>query len=179
MDEAVWLRAIRRTQKIMWFAFLAEPSAYVGLSLVWGATQNGRVVQRIAPWPAWVWYLPAVLLAAASVFVRRLLLSARFVESRLESGKLGSHVLPVLGRLTPRSEWLSRLSRVYLTHMIIAWSLNGFVPIGGLMLLFTKGDGVSVLALSLAALVLNALAYPRFDRFVERMGGLCQSGEDI
>ena len=179
MGESPLLRSIKRTQMIMWLAFIAEPFATLAVFLVWRGMQGDSVVKDRVSWPGWFSYLFAVLLAVASVFVRHLLLSERLVVARLDSGKPGSDALAMLGSLDARSEWLWRLSRCYLSPMLIAWGLNSSITVGGLMRLFTAGDEVSVIALSLAALALNALAYPRFDRFVERMGDLSPHGEGI
>jgi hypothetical protein len=169
MGEAPLLRSIKRTQMIMWLAFAAEPFATLALLLVWRYTQGDRVVKDAVSWPEWFSYLFAILLAAASVVVRRLFLSERRVRARCEGGKVGSEALAVLGSSDARGERLWRLSRCYLRPMLIAWGLNSSITVGGLMRLFTAGDEASVVVLSLVALVLNALAYPRFDRFVERM----------
>jgi hypothetical protein len=179
MDESASSRSIKRTQVILWLAFMADPLASVALLLVWRSTQGDRMVEGAASCPGWAAYLFAVLLAAASVFVRRLLLSERLVMTRLESGKSESDVLPMPGNLGARDEWLWRLSHWYLTPMLIAWGLNSLVTVGGLICLFTEGDEMPVIILSLAALVLNALAYPRFERFVERIEGLSQGWEGI
>jgi hypothetical protein len=161
----------------LWLAFMAEPFATLALFLVWRYTQGDRVVKDTVTWPGWFSYLFAVLLAAASVFVRHLLLSERRVRARCESGKPESDALAMLGSLDERGERLWRLSRCYLHPMLIAWSLNSSITVGGLMRLLTAGDEVPVTVLSLAASALNVLAYPRFDRFVERMGDLSQNRE--
>jgi hypothetical protein len=179
MDESTSLWSIKRTQVILWLAFTAEPLASVALLLVWRSTQSDRLVKDTVSCPGWVAYLFAVLLAAASVFVRRLFLSERLVKARLESEESEPDVLPMPGNLGARDERVWSLSRHYLTPTLMAWSLNGFITVGGLMCLFTEGDEVPVIILSFAALVLNALAYPRFDRFVERIEGLGQDWEGI
>jgi hypothetical protein len=56
--------------------------------------------------------------------------------------------------------------------MLMSWGLNSSVPIGGLMLLFASGDSRTILVLSALAVVLNLLAYPQLDAFIERAKNL-------
>jgi hypothetical protein len=67
---------------------------------------------------------------------------------------------------------LLSVAHYYLTPMLLSWGLNGCVPIGGLILLFTNGDCNTILVLSALAVVLNLLAYPQLDAFVERARNL-------
>jgi hypothetical protein len=154
MTDENLLQSARRTQTIIWLAFVSEPLVYVALALVVSFERAEGVEQVAEPYLRWVFYLLAAVLAVASPLVRRFLLSERQLEA-LRGG--GTSVL-------------ADASSRYLTASLVSWSLNSFIPVGGLILLFISGDGMTILVLAAAAMVLNLLAYPQLDAFVERVG---------
>ena len=160
------LKGIKRTQMIIWFALTTEPFVYVLLSFLvsQGAVECGQTAEPYLKWGA---YLFACLFAVASLLISRFLLSDRQIKARLQIGQLDGSA--------DSNEHESRLlsvSQYYLTPMLLSWGLNGCVPIGGLILLFTNGDCSTILVLSALAVVLNLLAYPQLDAFVERVRSL-------
>jgi len=61
----------------------------------------------------------------------------------------------------------------------LSWGPNSCVPVGGLILLFMNGDSRTVLVLSALAVVLNLLAYPQLDAFIERVRNLSYDAGEI
>jgi hypothetical protein len=119
----------------------------------------------------WDFYFLACLLVVASLLISRFLLSDRQIKARLALEQIEADESP-LRDSSPSEAQLVSLSRYYLTSLLMSWGLNSCVPIGGLILLFINGDGRTVLVLSALAVVLNLLAYPQLDAFVERVRNL-------
>ncbi|MBN1812269.1 MAG: hypothetical protein JXA14_10570 [Anaerolineae bacterium] len=157
------LQATRRTLMIMWFGFLAEPLIYALLPWIVSAEQVGGSERGLEPYWKWGSYLLAVVLAAASALLRRFLLSDHQLEA-LRGGDASA---------------LIEASRRYLNASLLGWSLNSCIPISGVVLLFTGGDGMTILVLVAAAMVLNLLVYPQLDGFIERVRDLSHDGEEI
>ena len=157
-DETVEisLQATRRTLMMMWVGSLVEPLIYAALPWIVGAEQVGGFERGVDPTWKWGAYLLAVILAAASVFLRRFFLSDRQLEV-FRGGDASA---------------LVEASRRYLTTSLLSWGVNSCIPVGGLVLLFTTGDTNTVLVLSATAVVLNLLDYPQLDRFIERVENL-------
>jgi hypothetical protein len=150
------LQATRRTLMMMWVGSLVEPLIYAALPWLASTEQVGG--PECCAGSTWKWgaYLLAVILAAASVFLRRYLLSDR----RLEAFRGGDGAA------------LVEASRRYLTTSLLSWGVNGCIPVGGVILLFTAGDTRTILVLAATAVVLNLLDYPQLDRFIERVENL-------
>ncbi len=168
------LQASKRTLMIVWFAFLAEPLIYALLPWVVSAEQVGGFERGMEFYWKWGSYLLAVVLAVASLLLSRFLLSDRQIEARLQAGQLESDGLSASKDLSAQESQLLSVSRYYLNSMLLSWGLNSFVPVGGLILLFTGGDCRTILVLSALAVVLNLLAYPQLDAFVERVRNLVE-----
>jgi hypothetical protein len=161
------LKGTKRTQMIIWFALTTEPFVYVLVSFLVSQGAVGCTGQAPEPYLKWGFYFVACLFAVASLLISRFLLSDRLVKARLQLG--GSSVSEDLSEQELR---LLSVAHYYLTPMLLSWGLNGCVPIGGLILLFTNGDCNTILILSALAVVLNLLAYPQLDAFVERARNL-------
>jgi hypothetical protein len=166
------LRAAKRTQKIIWLALTMEPFVYVVLTFMVSQGAVSCAEQTAGPYLKWVFYLLACLLAVASLFISRFLLSDRQIKARLEAGQFEMGDLTASEGLSGQESQLLSVSRYYLTPMLLSWGLNSCVPIGGLILLFTSGDCRTILVLSVLAVVLNLLAYPQLDAFIERARNL-------
>jgi hypothetical protein len=166
------LQADRRSLMITWFAFLAEPLIYALLPWILSAEQMGGVERGVAPYWKWGAFLLAVVLALASLALHRFLLSDRQIEVRLALERVGATASPPGVKSSLSEAQLVNLSRHYQTSMLICWGLNSSIPIGGLILLFTNGDDQTILVLSVLAVVLNLLAYPQLDAFVDRVRNL-------
>jgi hypothetical protein len=164
------LRAAKRSQLLIWLALTMEPFVYVGLSFLMsqGAISCAEQSAGLSKWGS---YLLACLLAVASLLVNRFLFSDRQIIARLESGQLEVGGSVSEDSSGPESQLVS-LSRYYLNSMLPSWGLNSFVPVGGLLLLFTGGDCRTILVLSALAVVLNLLSYPQLDAFIERVRNL-------
>jgi hypothetical protein len=159
------LRGTKRTHMIIWLAITTEPFVYVVLSFLVSQGAVECTGQTAEPYWKWGAYFVACLFAVASLLISRFLLSDRQIKARLQIGQL------VGSGLSEESQLLS-VAQYYLTPMLLSWGLNGCVPIGGLILLFTNGDCSTILVLSALAVVLNLLAYPQLDAFVERVRNL-------
>jgi hypothetical protein len=169
MDEETLqtsLRASKRTLMIMWFVLLTEPLLYALLPWIISAGQLGECTSGVESTWRWGAYLLAVALALASLALDRFLLSDRQIKARLaiEQGGVGD------GSLSEAQ--LASLARHYQTARLMGWGLNGCVPIGGLILLFTNGDCRTILVLAALSVVLNLLSYPQLDAFIERVRNL-------
>jgi hypothetical protein len=165
----VSLRAAKRSLLLIWLALTMEPFVYVGLSFIVSQGAISCAEQTAEPYAKWGFYLLACLLAVASLLASRFLLSDRQIKARLEAGQLE------MDSSSGSEDWnaqLLSLSRHYTTSMLLSWGLNSFVPIGGLILLFTGGDCRTILVLSALAVVLNLLSYPQLDAFIERARNL-------
>lgn len=171
------LQAAKRTQLLIWLALTMEPFVYVALSFVVSQRAISYAEQTAAPYWKWVFYLLACLLAVASLLVSRFLLSDRQIKARLEAGQLEIGGLSASEDLSEQASQLLSVSRYYLNSMLLSWGLNSCVPIGGLILLFTSGDCRTILILSALAVVLNLLAYPQLDAFLDRVRDLSYGGE--
>jgi hypothetical protein len=177
MDEEILeasLRAGKRTLLIVWFACLAEPSFYAFLPWILRAGQVGVPVQSGASSWRWGAFLLAVVLVLASLVLQRFMLSDRQIKARLAMGRGGADASP-LGSSSLSEAQLLGLASHYRTSMLMVWALNGCVPIGGLMHLFTSGSDRTILVLSALAVVLNLLAYPQLDAFIEHVRDLRMS----
>jgi hypothetical protein len=170
------LHGIKRTQLLIWLAFTTEPFVYVVLSFIVSGGAIPCAEQTTGPYLKWGFYLLACLFAVASLLVSRFLLSDRQIKARLEAGQLEIDGLPAPEGLSAQEVQLLSVSHYYLTPMLLSWGLNSFVPIGGLILLFTSGDCRTILVLSALAVVLNLLACPQLDVFVERARSLVEEG---
>jgi hypothetical protein len=166
------LRAIKRTQKIIWLALTMEPFVYVILTFVVSQGAISCAEQTAGSYLKWIFYLLACLLAVASLLISRFLLSDRQIKARLEARQLEIDGLPGAKDSSGQESQLLSLSRYYLTPMLLSWGLNSCAPIGGLILLFTSGDCRTILVLSGLAVVLNLLAFPQLDAFIERVRNL-------
>ena len=166
------LRGTKRTQLLIWLAFTTEPFVYVILTFVVSQGAISCAEQAAGPYLKWGFYLLACLLAVASLLVSRFLLSDRQIKARLETGQLGRDSSSAAKGLSAQESQLLSVSSYYLTPMLLSWGLNSFVPIGGLILLFTNGDCRTILILSALAVVLNLLSYPQLDAFIERARNL-------
>ena len=166
------LRAAKRSQLLIWLALTLEPFVYVGLSFIVSRGAISCVEQTAGSYLKWGSYLLACLLAVASLLVNRFFLSDRQIIARLEAERLEIGDSSAAEDLSRQESQLLSLSRYYTTSMLLSWGLNGFVPIGGLILLFTGGDCRTILVLSALAVVLNLLSYPQLDAFIERVGDL-------
>lgn len=166
------LRAVKRTQVLIWLALTMEPFVYVGLSFLMSQGAISCTEQTAGPYSKWGSYLLACLLAVASLLVSRFFLSDRMIRARLESGQLEVDGSSASEGLSGQESQLLSVSRYYLNSMLLSWGLNSFVPVGGLILLFTGGDCRTILVLSTLAVVLNLLSYPQLDAFIERVRGL-------
>lgn len=164
------LRGIKRTQTIIWLALTTEPVVYVVLSFL--VSQGAVACTGQTGWSylKWDFYFLACLLVVASLLISRFLLSDRQIKARLQTGQLddssGSK------DLSEQESQLLSAAHYYSTPMLLNWGLNSCIPIGGLLLLFTSGDGRTILVLSALAVVLNLLAYPQLDAFIERVRNL-------
>jgi hypothetical protein len=165
------LQATRRPLMIVWFAFIVEPLVYSLLPWIVSADQLGGSAQSVACYWKWGAYLLAVGLAFASLALDRFMLSDRQIKARLAIEQIEAGGSP-LGNSGLSEAQLASLSRYYLTSMLMSWGLNSSVPVGGLMLLFASGDSRTILVLSALAIVLNLLAYPQLDAFIERVRNL-------
>lgn len=165
------VRGAKRTQAIIWLAFTIEPFVYVVLSLI--VSQGAITCSGQTAWPfsRWDFYFLACLLVVASLLISRFLLSDHQIKARLARGQFEADGTPP-ENLSAHDAQLLSASRYYLTPMLLGWGLNSSVPIGGLILLFTSGDCRTILVLSALAVVLNLLAYPQLDAFVERVRNL-------
>jgi hypothetical protein len=165
------LRAAKRTQWLIWLALTTEPVVYVGLSFF---MSQGAIscTEQTAGLSKWGSYLLACLLAVASLLVNRFLFSDRQITARLESGQIDIDGSSVSEGSSGQESQLLSVSRYYTTAMLLSWGLNGSVPVGGLILLFTGGDCRTILVLSALAVVLNFLMYPQLDTFIERVRDL-------
>ncbi|MBN1976095.1 MAG: hypothetical protein JW918_01735 [Anaerolineae bacterium] len=168
-----FLKGTKRTQMIIWLAITTEPFVYVVLSFLVSQGAVECTGQTAGPYLKWGAYLFACLFAVASLLISRFLLSDRQIKARLQIGQLDSPE-----GLSERDSRLLSVAYYYLTPMLLSWGLNSFVPIGGLILLFATGDCNTILVLSALAVVLNLLAYPQLDAFVERVRSL-QLEEEI
>lgn len=166
------LQTIKRTQVLIWLALTLEPFIYVGLSFIVSQGAISCAEQTAGSFSKWGFYLLACLLAGASLLVNRFLLSDRWIMARLEAGQLQMDGTSGSEGVGLRESQLLSLSRYYTTAMLLSWGLNGCVPIGGLILLFTGGDCRTILVLSALAVVLNLLSYPQLDAFIERVRNL-------
>jgi len=166
------LQAAKRTQLLIWLALTMEPFIYVTLSFIVSQGAISCAEQTAGLYSKWGFYLLACLLAVASLLVSRFLLSDRRIIARLEAGQLEVNGLSASEDLSGQESQLLSVSRYYSTSMLLSWGLNGCVPIGGLILLFTSGDCRTILVLSALAVVLNLLSYPQLDAFIERVRNL-------
>jgi hypothetical protein len=165
------LQASKRNLMVTWFAFLAEPLVYALLPWIVGTGRMGGSAQGVEPNWKWGAYLLAVGLVLASLALDRFLLSDRQIKARLALERTETDG-PPLGDSSLTGAQLASLSQHYRTCMLMSWGLNSSVPIGGLMLLFASGDSRTILVLSALAVVLNLLAYPQLDAFIERAKNL-------
>ncbi len=172
------LQATRRTLMIMWFGFLAEPLIYALLPWIVSAEQVGGTERGAGAYWKWGAYFLAVALTFASLVLHRFLLSDRQIKARLAIEQVEADGAP-LGSLSSSEAQLVSLSRYYLTSMLLSWGPNSCVPVGGLILLFMNGDSRTVLVLSALAVVLNLLAYPQLDAFIERVRNLSYDAGEI
>jgi hypothetical protein len=168
------LRGAKRTQLLIWLAFTTEPFVYVILSFIVSQGAISCTEQTAGPYLKWGFYLLACLFAVASLLVSRFLLSDRQIKARLEAEPLEVDGSSASKDLSAQEAQLLSVSHYYLTPMLLSWGLNSFVPIGGLFLLFASGDCRTILVLSALAAVLNLLAYPQLDAFVERARSLVE-----
>jgi len=166
------LQAAKRTQMIIWLAFTVEPFVYVVLSFIVSQGAIACTGQTTGPYLKWGFYFVACLLAVTSLLISRFLLSDRQIKARLANGQFEADGAPPSGSLGAHDAKLLSLSRCYLSSMLLSWGLNSCVPVGGLILLFTNGDSRTILVLSALAVVLNLLAYPQLDAFIERVRNL-------
>ncbi|MFL7794813.1 MAG: hypothetical protein AB8I69_21910 [Anaerolineae bacterium] len=164
------LKGTKRTQMMIWLAITTEPFVYVVLSFLVSQGMVECTGQATEPYLKWVAYLFACLFAVASLIISRFLLSDRQIKARLQAGQPDGSVGSK--GLSGYESQLLGASSYYLTPMLISWGLNSFVPMGGLILLLTNGDCSTILVLSALAVVLNLLAYPQLDVFVERVRSL-------
>jgi hypothetical protein len=174
----VSLRAGKRTLLIVWFACLAEPSIYALLPWVLSAGQVGVPDQSGASSWRWGAFLLAVFLVLVSLALQRFMLSDRQIKARLAVKRGGADASPLGSSSLSEAQLLGLVSH-YRTSMLVVWALNGCLPIGGLMHLFTSGDSRTILVLSALAVVLNLLAYPQLSAFVERVRDLSYGGGEI
>jgi uncharacterized membrane protein len=170
------LRGTKRTQLLIWLAFTTEPFVYVVLSFIVSQGAISCAEQTAGPYLKWGFYLLACLFAVASLLIGRFLLSDRQIKARLEAGQLEMDGSSASRDLSAQEVQLLSVSHYYSTPMLVSWGLNSGVPIGGLILLFTSDDCRTILVLSALAVVLNLLAYPQLDAFVERARSLVEEG---
>jgi uncharacterized membrane protein YhaH (DUF805 family) len=170
------LQSARRTQMIIWLAFTTEPCVYVIVALVLSLERTEPAGQEVSPYLLWGFYLLAVILALASLLVRRFLLSDRQLKARFEAGRLESDESPPLEGLSAREARLLSLAQWYLVAMLVGWGLNSCIPVGGLVLLLQGSSGATLSVLSAAAVALNLLAYPRLDAVIERARSVTWGG---
>jgi uncharacterized membrane protein len=163
------LRAAKRTQLLIWLALTTEPFVYVILTFIVSQGAISCAERAGGPYSKWGFYLLACLLAVASLLVSRFFLSDRRIVAQLETGRLEMDSSSGSEDLSMQDAQLLSLSRYYLNSMLLSWGLNGCVPIGGLILLFTGGDCRTILVLSALAVALNLLSYPQLDAFIERV----------
>jgi hypothetical protein len=168
----VSLRAAKRSQLLIWLALTLEPFVYIVLSFVVSQGAISCAEQAAVPYSKWAFYLLACLLAVASLLVSRFLLSDHRIIAWLETGQLELDGSSASEDLSGQESQLLSVSRYYTSSMLLSWGLNSFVPVGGLILLFTGGDCRTILVLSALAVVLNLLAYPQLDAFIERVRNL-------
>jgi MFS family permease len=169
MDEErleALLQANKRTLAVVWLALLAEPLVYALLPWIVSAAQIEIPEQNLSSSWRWGAFLLAVVLALASLALHRYMLSNRQIKVRLAIARVEARE-PSLGSSLSKAQLLS-LTAYYRTVMLMVWALNGSVPIGGLVLLFTSGDTRTIFVLSVLAVVLNLLSHPQLDAFIER-----------
>jgi hypothetical protein len=141
------LQGHKRNLTLFWLVFVFEPLFYLILPWVVNDLEVEGMMPDVALYAKWGFYFLAVILAVASILVHRVLLSDR----RLQAMRVEEAL------------------RSYLSTELATWSLNGAIPLGGVFMFFLSGDVQLLVILSILGMVLNLLARPRLDVFVERV----------
>lgn len=97
--------------------------------------------------------IPAVVLATASVFVRRMFLSVSALRTFASTVSPEHRLTAVFGRL--------------MTFSIVTWALNESVNIFGLVTVFLTGDWQAILPFTAVAVLLDVIMMPNADHFRE------------
>jgi hypothetical protein len=173
------LKPFRMTVTIIWFALVAAMPTYVVVATM--VARGGT--DRPEPEPTHVTAFAAlsVLLAAASLLVQRLIPTATTIAKAMaestdpeamardpEKGKVDAALADKIRQLDPTERRILLLRPLFQIHVIVRCALAEAVGICGFMLVLLGHEPQTLFPFAAASFVLLLLAFPRFDRFIER-----------
>lgn len=152
INDAVeaFLQKRKLTLFILWGALLASVliQVFVGYMTMQDPSSRPTVDAGMMETAAYL-KIPAVIVATASVFVRRMFLSVSALRTFASTVPPDHRLTAVFGRL--------------MTFSIVTWALNEAVNIFGLVTVFLTGDWQAILPFTAIAVLLDVIMMPNFD----------------